>query len=132
MVVHGLLDAAFQGHRIGAAATARSAFAEDGEPATRWRWWCRRQQRRTGLRGDSSTATIGRHVLDAALQLDFLGHGHAVLGDGRRTEVLLRITLRPFGSEGHLHDVRQEVDAAEDRLPRLFSVTICFAIILFS
>src|ERR1700679_4119608 len=44
------------------------------------------------------------------------------LGDGGGSELLLDDDVAALGAEGHLHSVRQQVDAAEDRLPRLFSV----------
>jgi hypothetical protein len=33
---------------------------------------------------------LGTHVLLGVLQLDLLGHGHAILGGQRRTELLLQ------------------------------------------
>ena len=38
-----------------------------------------------GLRGDF-VDELGPHVLEAVFELDFLAHGHAVLGDGRAAE----------------------------------------------
>jgi hypothetical protein len=40
---------------------------------------------------------LGAHVLIRVLQLDLLGHGHAVVGDGGRAELLVEATLRPLG-----------------------------------
>ena len=45
---------------------------------------------------------LGAHVFQWVLQFDFLGHGHAVLGDGGDPNFLSITTLRPFGSERHL------------------------------
>jgi hypothetical protein len=55
------------------------------------------------------------------LQLDFLRHGYAVLGDDRRAELLLDDRIAALRSEGDLHRVSQLVDAAENRLAGCFT-----------
>jgi hypothetical protein len=40
---------------------------------------------------------LGAHVLELVFQFDFLGHGHAVLGDVGAPKDLSSTTLRPFG-----------------------------------
>ena len=116
----GLLDAALQGHRIGAGSDGLYAFAED----------------RLGQNGGGGGAVagdvrslgsnfadhLGAHVLEAVFQFDFFCDGDAVLGNGRRTEFLFNDDVAALGAECDLHGVGQKVDAAEDRLPRLFSV----------
>jgi hypothetical protein len=81
----GFLDAALQNHGVGAGGQVLQAFAHDGL----------RQQRGgggavaghvVGLGGDFFDQ-LGAHVLKGVFQLNFLGDGHAVVGDepGRRT-----------------------------------------------
>src|ERR1022692_1171532 len=53
----------------------------------------------------------------AILQFDFFRDGDAVLGDGRGTEFLVNDNVAAPGAEGDLNRVRQQVDAAQDRLP---------------
>src|SRR6266403_610264 len=62
------------------------------------------------------------HVLERVLQFDFFGYGDAVLGDGRRTELLLNHNVAAPGAECDFYRVRQEVDAAENRLARLLAM----------
>jgi hypothetical protein len=68
---------------------------------------------------DQLCADILKRVLR---ELDFLGDGHAVLGDGGRTELLLDDHVAALGAEGHLDSVRERVHAAQDRLTGIFSV----------
>ena len=75
---------------------------------------------------------LGAHVLKAVLQFDFFGNGHAVLGDGRRTEFLFNDYVAALGAECNLYSVGQKIDAAQDRLPRLFSVYDLFCHCFFS
>ena len=110
----GLLDAALEGHRAGAGRDRLHAFAEDG----------------LGQHGGGGGAVAGHvgglgsdfadhlraHVLERILQLDFLGDGHAVLGDDRRAELLFDHRVAALGAERDLHGVGQAVDAAQDRL----------------
>ena len=48
-------------------------------------------------------------------QLDLLGDGDAVLGDGRRAELLVDDDVPALGAEGDLHRLGQLVDAALER-----------------
>ena len=116
----GLLDAALQRHRIGAGSDGLHAFAID----------------RLGQNGGGGGAVagdvgglggdfahhLGAHVLERILQLDFLRHGDAVLGDGRRTEFLLDDDVAALGTERHLHRVGQKIHAAQNRLTRLLAM----------
>src|SRR5262249_42191201 len=115
----GLFDAALEGHRGGAGFGGLHAFAFD----------CLGQDRGGGgavggdvgsLRGDFADH-LRAHVFLRVLQFDFLGDGDAVLGDGGRAEFLFDDHVAALGAEGDFHSVSQKVDAAEDRLPRLFS-----------
>ena len=62
------------------------------------------------------------HVLERVLEVDLLGHRHAVLGDRRMPNALPREHVAALGSERDLHRVGELVDAAQDRLPRLLAV----------
>ena len=66
------------------------------------------------------------HVLERILQLDFLGHGHAVLGDGRPAELLLEHHVAALGTERHLHRVGQLIHAAQDRLAGILAIDNLF------
>src|SRR5579871_110302 len=126
----GLLDAALEGHRVGAGSNGLDAFAIHGL----------RQYGRgggaiagnvAGLGGDF-TNHLGPHVLEAVLQFDFFCNGNAVLGDGGRTEFLFDHHVAALGTERDLHCVGEQVDAAQDSLPRLFAVNnlLCHFLLL--
>ena len=56
------------------------------------------------------------HVFKGVFQLDFLGHGHAVLGDGGRAEFFVEHDVAALGAEGGDDGAGQFVDAFEKRL----------------
>ena len=58
----------------------------------------------------------GAHVLVDVFQVDFLGHGHAVLGDGGRAEALLQDDVASAGSQRDLHRLGQLRYAAPQRV----------------
>jgi hypothetical protein len=58
-----------------------------------------------------------RTIWERVLQVDFLRHRHAVLGDGGRAELLIDHDVPAFGPERHLDGVGQLIDAAQDGLP---------------
>jgi len=60
---------------------------------------------------------LGAHVLISVLDLDFLGHGHAVLGACGGAELLVDDDVLAPGAEGRLDQVAQGVDALEHRMP---------------
>src|SRR5690349_1806659 len=110
----GLLDAALEGCRAGACRDGLHAFAKDG-------------LREHGGSGGAVTGNVGSlgsdfadhlrtHVLEGIFQLDFLCHGHAVLGDDRRAELLLDYRIAALGAEGNLHCIGKSVHAAQNRL----------------
>ena len=68
-----------------------------------------------GLGGDL-LHHLGAHVLIGIGELDLLGDGHAVLGDGRRAEFLVDDDVAALGPEGHLDRTREKFDAAQDLL----------------
>ena len=113
-----LLDAALQADRVGAGGHVLQAFAVDrlgqhgggggavaGDVA--------------GLAGDFADH-LGAHVFVGVFELDFLGDGHAVLGDGGGAEFLVEDHVATGGAEGGLDGVRELLDAAEQGLPRGF------------
>src|SRR2546426_6672043 len=114
------LDAALHGHGVGAGRDRLHAFAIDGL----------RQNGRgggaiasdVGSLGSDFTHHLRANVLQPIFQFDFFCHGHAVLGNGRRSEFLLNHNIAAFGAESHLHGVGQNINAAENRLPRFLSV----------
>ena len=116
----GLLDAALELHRVGAGHDVLGAFAVD-----RLRQHRRRRRAVTGrvrrLARDLAHH-LRAHVLERVLQVDFLGHGHAVLGDRGRAELLVEDDVAALGAERDLHGVCQLIDAAKDRLARLLAV----------
>ncbi len=102
-----LVDAALQIHRVHAGSDGLQAFVDDG----------------LGQHGGGGGAVtglvvglgrdvldqLGAHVLEAILQLDFLGNGNAVLGDGRSTEALLQHHVAAFRAEGRFYRISQDV-----------------------
>ena len=48
---------------------------------------------------------------NAVVELDVFGDGHAVVGDGRRAELLVEDDVAPLRAEGDLDRVREMVDA---------------------
>ena len=117
---HGLVDAALQCRRVGAGRHRLHAFAEDGLGQNRRRRGAVAGHV-AGLGGDF-LHQLRAHVLHRVLQLDFLGHRHAVLGDGGRTELLLDHNVPALGPERRLDGVCQRVHAAQDRLTGIFTV----------
>jgi hypothetical protein len=70
---------------------------------------------------------LGAHVFVGIGKLDFLGHGHAVLGDGRGTEFLVEHDIAALGPEGDFDGLGEELDAAEDFLTSGSSKRSCLA-----
>jgi hypothetical protein len=67
------------------------------------------------------------HVLERIGQLDFLRDRHAVLGDQRRSELLVEHDVPALRPERHLDRVGQLVHAAQDGLARLLSILNLFS-----
>ena len=53
---------------------------------------------------------LGAHVLELVLELDLLGYGYAVLGDGRCAVGLVENHVAALGSESYLDCVSKNVD----------------------
>ena len=116
----GLVDPALDFHRVRTGGDVLRAFAIDGL----------RQHgggggavtgRIAGLAGDF-TDELGAHVLVRVLELDFLGHGHAVLGDRRGAELLVENRVAALRTECCLHGVGELVHPSEDGRPRCVAV----------
>src|SRR5689334_86677 len=110
----GLLDAALEGRGAGAGGDSLHAFAKD-------------RLREHGRGGRAVTGNVGSlgsdfadhlcaHVLEGIFKFDFLRHGHAVLGDDRRAELLFDYRVAALGAEGNLHCIGKSVHAAQNRL----------------
>ena len=111
----GLLDAALELHRVGAGHDVPGALAID-----RLRQHgCGGRAVTGGIRGLARDLAdhLCAHVLERVLEIDLLGHRHAVLGDGGGAELLVEDDVTSLGTEGHLHCVGQLVHAAQDGLP---------------
>src|SRR6185437_633478 len=114
------LNAALEGHGIGAGSDCLYAFAVD----------CLGENGCGGGAVASDVGSFGSHFADhlragvfqSIFEFDFFGYGYAVFGDGGRTEFLFDYDVAAFGAESYFNGVGQNVHAAEDRLPRLFSV----------
>jgi hypothetical protein len=107
--VHALLDPVLDQHRVRASGHVLQAGGNDG--------LCEdRGGGRTITSGVSGFAGhflqhLGAHVLHGVLQLDLFGHGNAVLGHLGRSEFLVDDHVAALGTEGHLHGVREVIDA---------------------
>jgi hypothetical protein len=78
--------------------------------------------RRIGRLAGHLAHHLRAHVLERVLEVDLLGHGHAVLGDRRRAELLVEDDVASLGAERYLDRIGERVDAPEDRLTRLFAI----------
>ena len=109
-----LVDAALQVHRVHAGRDRLGAFAHDGL-GQHGGGGGAVAGHVIGLGGDFAHH-LGAHVLELVGQFDFLGDGHAVLGDARRAEGLVDHDVAALGAQGHLHRVGEDVDAAQHPL----------------
>src|SRR3569623_1899106 len=96
---HGLVDTALLVHRVHAGGHRLHAFAQDGLG-------------QDGGGGGAVAGDIGglrrhflynlrAHVLELIFQIDFLGDGHSVLGDGGGAEALLEHHVATLGTKRH-------------------------------
>ncbi len=103
------VDAALEVHRVHAGGHILHAFAHDGLG-------------QHGGGGGAVTGVVGglggdfldhlrAHVLQLVLQLDFLGHGHTVLGHGGGAERALEHHIAALGAQGRLDSVGENVHA---------------------
>jgi len=110
----GFLDAALQLHRVGAGRYLTTAPTPP----------CLCQH---GGRGGPVTCDVvglvrhlvgqlGAHVLPRVVELDLLGDGHTVVGDGRGAPLLLEHHVSTLRAESHLHGVGELVYARLEAL----------------
>ena len=119
-LLDSLVDAALQGHRVGSCSNCLDTFAIDGLG-------------QNGRGGGAVAGNVGglggnfahhlrAHVFQRIAKFNFLGYGYAVLGDGRGAEFLFNHDVAALGAERHLDSICQRIDAAQNCLPRIFSV----------
>ena len=116
----GALDAALDGHGVGAGGDVLEAFVDDGLG----------QDDAGGGAitggvvglGGGFLEQLGAHVLEGVGKLNFLGDGHAVGADLGRAELLVQHYVAAAGAEGNLYGVGQRVDAGSQRLAGFFGV----------
>ena len=115
---NGLVDAALERGRVGTGRHILEAFAIN----------------RFGQNGGGGGAVagdvgrlrrdfadeLGAHVFVRVLELDLLGDGDAVLGDGRASEFLVEDDVASGRPEGRLDRSGQFLDATEQAVPRGF------------
>src|SRR5438874_6069318 len=89
----------------------------------------RREHRRGGRAVAGFIGGLRGHFLDQLradvfelfLQLNLLGNRHPVLRHDRRPEALLEQRVPPLGTQGHLHRIRQNVDATRHLVASFFA-----------
>ena len=110
------VDALLEQHRVGAGGDVAHALVDD----------------RLGQHGRGGGAVAGdvvglgggfleqlrAHVRERVVELDLLGDGDAVVGDGRGAELLVERDVAALGAERGLDRVGEGVDALFQRLPR--------------
>ena len=112
----GLLDAALEGHRVGAGGHVAQALADQGLGQ-------HGGGRRAvtgdvvGLLGDLLDE-LGPDLLVRVLELDLLGDAHTVVGDGGSAPLLLQDDVAALGAERHLDGVGELVHAPLETTPR--------------
>src|SRR5712692_5336068 len=110
----GLFDAALESGGAGAGGDSLDALAEDslcehgrgGRAVTG----------NVGSLGSDFADHLRAHVLEWIAEFDFLCHGHAVLGDDGRAELLFDHRVAALGAEGDLHCIGEGIHAAQNRL----------------
>ncbi len=112
-----LVDAALERSRVGAGRDIAETFLVDGLSENgRSRGAVTSNVRSLG---SDFADELGAHVFVRILELDFLGHGHTILGDRRAAEFLVEDDVAAARSEGRFHSARELLDAAEKRMPRI-------------
>ena len=107
----GLVDTAFDVHRVHAGGNGFQAFADDGL----------REDGGGGGTVAGDVVSLGgdffhhlrAHVLELVFQLDFLGNRNAVFGDGRRAEGFFEDDVTAFRAEGDFDGIGEDVHAFE-------------------
>jgi hypothetical protein len=115
--VDGEVDAALEIHRVHTRSNGLGAFADNS-------------LRENGCRcgavagvvvglGRHFAHHLGAHVLELVGKLDFLGDGHAVLGDAGRAEALFDHDIAALWTQRDLHRIRENVDATQHPVARV-------------
>jgi hypothetical protein len=110
----GLLDAAFEIHRVHARGDESASLPEDGLRQDRGR--------RGAVTGDVGGLAgdlpdhLGAQVLEAVGEINLLGDRHAVLGDGGRAPALFDDDVAALGAERGADRFGEPVDAGEQRV----------------
>ena len=113
------LDAATQHHGIGAGSQILQAFANDG----------------LGQQGGGGGAVaghviglggnfldqLGAHIFKGVFQFDFLGDGHAVIGDKGSAVFLIQHHIAALGAHGDLYGIGQNVNTIFQRTAGFFA-----------
>ena len=130
---NGLVDTAFEFHRVGTGGHVFQTSVEDG--LCQHGGSCGTV---TGLvvgLGSDFLHHLSAHVLDGLLQFDFFGYGYTVLGDLRSTEFLVDDDITAFRSECYFYGIGQCVNTFFQTLtgfPVIFNVFChCFFCFLF-
>ena len=105
---HALVDAALDGHGIAAGSHQLHAFVVDGLSQDGGGGGT--VTGGVGGLGGDFLHQLGAHVLELVVQFDFLGDGHAVLGDDGSAEGLFDGNVTTLGAEGHLHGIGQLIN----------------------
>ncbi len=116
----GLVDAPLDFHGIGTGGDVLRAFPEDGL-GQHGGGGGAVTSRVAGLAGYFANQ-LSAHVFVGVLQFDFLGHRHAVLGDGRGAELLVENRIPALRAEGRLHGVCELVHPFQDGGARCIAV----------
>jgi hypothetical protein len=107
----GLVDAALDVHRVHARGDRLETLA-DHRLGQHGRCGGAVTRDVGGLGGDLLDH-LGAHVFELVLELDRLGHGDAVLGDGRGAPGLLDDHVAALRTQGDLDRIGEDVDAVE-------------------
>ena len=114
---HSLVDAALERGRVRAGRDIAETFPVDGL-SEHGRGGGAVTSDIGSLGGDFANE-LGAHVFIRIFELDFLGHGHTILGDRRAAEFLVEDDVASARSERRFHSAREFLDAAEKRMPRV-------------
>ena len=107
--VDGLVDTAADGQRVGAGGDVAQALVHD-DLGKQGRGGGAVTHGVVGL-GGNLLDELGAHVLHVVLQLNLLGDGDAVVGDGRGAVGALEGNVATLGAHGGGHGVGESVDA---------------------
>ena len=113
----GLLHAARQSHRVGPRGDVPQGLLEQGLGNDGGGGGA--VARHVARLGGRLLHELGAHVLALVAEVDFLGHGHAVLGDRRRAPALVEDGVATPRPQGRLDRAGQFLDAGKQPAPRL-------------